>query len=181
MDKPVADAQDGRPRFPAQPGIEVMLFDKVPTPCVGICSTTFGDTVCRGCRRYLHEVVDWNRYADADKRLIWQRLDGLLAQVLPGSFRIDNAALLAERLAFYRIPHRADGSPWVHLYALLKNAARQAPDLAEFGVTRLDTRPLTLAQLRETLNAELHQLAQAYYDKDFLRAARLAAGSAGAP
>ncbi|MEC9132488.1 MAG: DUF1289 domain-containing protein, partial [Pseudomonadota bacterium] len=22
-----------------------------PTPCVGICSTTYGDLVCRGCKR----------------------------------------------------------------------------------------------------------------------------------
>lgn len=152
-----------------------MLFDKVPTPCVGICSTTFGDTVCRGCRRYLHEVIDWNRYADAQKQLIWVRLDRLLEQVLPTCFRIDDGARLAERLAFYRIPHREDGSPWVHLQALLKSAARQTRDLGEFGVSRIDAGTDSLATLRERLNDELHQLAQAYYDKDFLRAARNAA------
>lgn len=154
-----------------------MLFEKVPTPCVGICSTTYGDTVCRGCRRYLHEVIDWNRYSDAEKRLIWQRLDALLDQVLPGSFRIDDAALLREKLAFYRIPHRADGNDWAMLYALLKSTAKQMQDLSEFGVSRLDHSPFTLAQLREKLNADLHQLASAYYEKDFLRAARHAAAS----
>lgn len=151
-----------------------MLFEKVPTPCVGICSTTFGDVVCRGCRRYLHEVIDWNRYSAAQKRLIWQRLDSLLEQVLPGSFLIEDAARLRERLAFYRIPHRPDGSPWVLLYALLRSAARQLPDLAEFGVVRLDRSELTLLELREKLNADLHALASAYYEKDFLRAARRA-------
>lgn len=154
-----------------------MLFEKVPTPCVGICSTTFGDTVCRGCRRYLHEVIDWNRYSDAEKRLIWQRLDSLLEQVLPGSFRIDDETLLRERLAHYRIPHRTEGGPWVLLYALLKSTARQMQDLGEFGVSRLDNSPLSLAHLREKLNGDLHQLASAYYEKDFLRAARQAASS----
>ena len=151
-----------------------MLFDKVPTPCVGICSTTFGDVVCRGCRRYLHEIIDWNRYSDAQKRLIWQRLDALLEQVLPHSFRIADAALLRERLAFYRIPHRVWGSCWGDLHALLKSTAKQQPDLAEFGVVRLDRSSLTLAQLREKLNGDLHELATAYYEKDFLRAARSA-------
>ena len=151
-----------------------MLFDKVPTPCVGICSTTFGDVVCRGCRRYLHEVIDWNRYSDAEKRLIWHRLDGLLEQVLAGSFRIDDPARLQERLAHYRIPHRPDGSPWTHLQALLKASARHLPGLEEFGVTRLDHSALTLAGLRERLNADLYELASAYYEKDFLRAARRA-------
>jgi uncharacterized protein len=156
-----------------------MLFEKIPTPCVGICSTTYGDLVCRGCRRYLHEVIDWNRFSDAEKQLIWQRLDGLLAQVLPGSFRIDDPALLRQRLDHYRIAYRANGSPWTWLYALLKSTARQMQghphELGEFGVTRLDQSPLSLAQLREKLNADLHQLASAYYEKDFLRAAQLAA------
>jgi predicted Fe-S protein YdhL (DUF1289 family) len=154
-----------------------MLFEKVPTPCVGICSTTYGDVVCRGCRRYLHEVIDWNRFSDAEKRLIWQRLDRLLEQVLPGSFRIDNPALLQERLEHYRIPHRSDGSPWTHLHALLKWTAKQLADLGEFGVTRLDRSELTLGQLREKLNTDLHELASAYYEKDFLRAVRSAAAA----
>ncbi|MGH8492976.1 MAG: DUF1289 domain-containing protein [Moraxellaceae bacterium] len=152
-----------------------MLFEKVPTPCVGICSTTYGDVVCRGCRRYLHEVIDWNRFSDAEKRLIWQRLDALLEQVLPTSFRIDDAALLRARLEHYRIPFRANGSPWTWLYVLLKSTAKQMQDLGEFGVSRIDRSPLSLAQLREKLNADLHQLASAYYEKDFLRAARSAA------
>lgn len=154
-----------------------MLFSKVPTPCVGICSTTFGDVVCRGCRRYLHEVIDWNRYSDAQKRLIWQRLDQLLGQVLPTAFRIDDATLLREKLAFYRIPFRSDGSPWVLLYALLRSAAKQEPDLAEFGVVRLDRSGERLGVLRERLNADLHALAAAYYEKDFLRAERNAASA----
>lgn len=152
-----------------------MLFEKVPTPCVGICSTTYGDEVCRGCRRYLHEVINWNRYSDAEKRLIWQRLDALLEQILPASFRIDDAARLSARLQHYRIPHREDSSPWAQLHALLKSTARQTPELEEFGISRLDRSPLTLAQLREKLLADLYELASAYYEKDFLRAAQQAA------
>lgn len=146
-----------------------MLFDKVPTPCVGICSTTFGDTVCRGCRRYLHEVVDWNRYTEEEKRLVWRRLDGLVEQVLPGYFVIEDAGLLQSGLTRFRITHRPEASPWTWLYALLKAAARQEPVLADFGVARLDVSERTLGELREHINAELHQLAAAYYDKDFLR------------
>jgi hypothetical protein len=118
----------------------------------------------------LHEVIQWNGYNDTEKRLIWRRLDALLAQVLPNYFRIDNEALLRERMVQYRIPHRAEGSSWVLLNALLKSAARQIPDLGEFGITRLDQSPLSLVELREKINADLHQLAIAYYEKDYLRA-----------
>lgn len=157
-----------------------MLFEKVPTPCVGICSTTFGDVVCRGCRRYLHEVIDWNRYSDAEKRLIWARLDALLGQVLSGSFRIDDPALLARQLREHSIPHVASATPWSHLAALLRAGARRLPALDAFGVVRLDRSELTLVELREKLNGDLHALASAYYEKDFLRAAGIAPG-AGSP
>ena len=37
----------------------------IKTPCLGICSTTsVGDVVCRGCKRYAFEVIDWNGYDD---------------------------------------------------------------------------------------------------------------------
>ena len=148
------------------------LFHAVPTPCVGICSTTYGDTVCRGCRRYLREVIDWNRYSDAEKRLIWQRLDGLQAQVLPSYFRILDAGCLQDGLRALRIPFREDASPWVWLQALLKHTARQEPELGRFGVERLDMSGLSLAELRERINGELYTLASAYHERDLLRAAR---------
>lgn len=152
-----------------------MLFEKVPTPCVGVCSTTFGDVVCRGCRRYLHEVIDWNRYSDEQKRLIWQRLDRVQEQVLAGAFRIDDPALLQAQLREHAIPHREGASPWSHLAALLRAGARRLPGLGEFGVTRLDRSELSLVQLRDRLTADMHALASAYYEKDFLRAAQAVA------
>ena len=37
------------------------------TPCVGICSTTYGDDVCRGCKRFIHEVINWNSFNPEEK------------------------------------------------------------------------------------------------------------------
>lgn len=152
----------------------VMLYKKVPTPCIGICSTTFGDTVCRGCKRYLHEIIDWNRYSDDQKRLIWVRLDSLPARVLPQYFRLEDPAKLAKGLRTLRIPHRPESPPWSQLLALLRSTAHQEPDLQAFGVARHEN-SISLAQLRDDINQAIYQLAQASYDKDFLRAARLAA------
>ena len=50
------------------------------TPCIGVCSTTYGDLVCRGCKRFAHEVVGWNGFADAQRHVVWTRLNGLLAE-----------------------------------------------------------------------------------------------------
>lgn len=44
------------------------------SPCVGLCSTTYGDDICRGCYRTRHEVVEWNRLTDEQKNLIVERI-----------------------------------------------------------------------------------------------------------
>ena len=44
------------------------------SPCVGVCSTTFGDDVCFGCQRTYLEVIQWNALNDEEKHRINQRL-----------------------------------------------------------------------------------------------------------
>ncbi len=44
------------------------------SPCVGICSTTFGDEICFGCQRTYIEVITWNAMSDEEKNNINQRL-----------------------------------------------------------------------------------------------------------
>lgn len=52
------------------------------TPCAGRCSTVFGDAVCRGCRRFNHEVIQWNTYTEQQRLAVWKRLDAQLDQIL---------------------------------------------------------------------------------------------------
>jgi predicted Fe-S protein YdhL (DUF1289 family) len=52
------------------------------TPCIGRCSTTFGDEVCRGCRRYSHEIINWNEMSNEDKFEIWERLNYQLDKII---------------------------------------------------------------------------------------------------
>ena len=66
----------------------------VRTPCVGMCSTTFGDFVCRGCKRWLHEVIDWNAYDDANKHVVVERLRLQRDACVAGFVTIENEATL---------------------------------------------------------------------------------------
>lgn len=50
------------------------------SPCIGVCSTTYGDFVCRGCKRFAHEVVAWNQFNEAQRNRVWDRLSALLEQ-----------------------------------------------------------------------------------------------------
>ncbi|NCX93995.1 MAG: DUF1289 domain-containing protein, partial [Gammaproteobacteria bacterium] len=46
----------------------------IQTPCIGICSTVYGGDVCRGCKRFADEVVEWNGFDSDRKRAILDRL-----------------------------------------------------------------------------------------------------------
>ena len=70
------------------------LFKPVRTPCVGICSTGIGDSVCRGCKRFAHEVIDWNAYSHEQRLIIAQRLESFLAQVVENIIEVVDAPLL---------------------------------------------------------------------------------------
>lgn len=48
--------------------------DDTASPCIGICSTGLGDELCRGCGRTFHEVNNWARFSDEEKRAINARI-----------------------------------------------------------------------------------------------------------
>jgi predicted Fe-S protein YdhL (DUF1289 family) len=48
---------------------------KPDSPCIGYCSTSFGDDVCKGCGRGFMEVINWNTMDDAQKASIWLRVE----------------------------------------------------------------------------------------------------------
>lgn len=43
-----------------------MSNQTIKTPCIGLCSTVYGDLVCRGCKRFHHEVIQWNGYGEEE-------------------------------------------------------------------------------------------------------------------
>jgi len=44
------------------------------SPCIGQCSTTYGDDICKGCGRTFIEVINWIIFDDAEKAVVWSRL-----------------------------------------------------------------------------------------------------------
>ena len=43
-------------------------------PCIAICSTSQGDTVCKGCGRRFDEVQHWIAMDPVTKRDVWRRI-----------------------------------------------------------------------------------------------------------
>ncbi|MES2534312.1 MAG: DUF1289 domain-containing protein [Pseudomonadota bacterium] len=60
---------------PYQPPPENQHSLKPDSPCIGYCSTTFGDDFCKGCGRHFMEVINWNAMDSAQKAVIWERVE----------------------------------------------------------------------------------------------------------
>ena len=150
-----------------------MSLKRVRTPCVGVCSTTFGDTVCRGCRRFLHEVVNWNAYNDQQKAVVWQRLDGFMRLVVSNYLTVLDAQQLQAQLDYQNLRYQAELSPEGWVPELLKAAGEQPLDWAQFGLApRPDADGQTPRQLYDQICAELHALSQAHYERAHVRPVR---------
>ena len=47
----------------------------VPSPCINVCRMNARTGLCEGCLRTLDEITVWSTLDDADKRLVWARLE----------------------------------------------------------------------------------------------------------
>lgn len=150
-----------------------MSLNRIKTPCVGVCSTTFGDTVCRGCRRFLHEVVNWNGYSEAQKAIVWRRLDNFMTLVVNNYFLVDDPARLRSQLDYQNIRYQPQLSAEGWVPELLKAAGQQAIDWQDYGlIATSQAGGATPRQLYERIGVELHALAQAHYERCYSRPAR---------
>ena len=140
-----------------------MLNSSPKTPCIGLCSTVFGDSVCRGCMRFIHEVIDWNRYDATHKAIIWQRLDEHLRLILPQYVRIYDPRQIIETLQQQHIVYDANNL-WRGIYQLLRVADKGIISTEKVGFSLKEGCQWT------DIQEKLYELAYVYYEKDFLRA-----------
>lgn len=114
-----------------------MSSQRIKTPCIGLCSTVYGDVVCRGCKRFHHEVVNWNAYDDMEKRAVWRRLETLLAQVMAAKLEVFDPQLLRQQLEARQIRFVPEQSPYCWAYQLIARGARVIQQLEAYGVVLL--------------------------------------------
>ena len=143
-----------------------MLDSPVKTPCIGVCSTGIGDRVCRGCKRFAHEVINWNSYSNEEKRLIDQRLGDFLSRCTRSKLQVVDEALLDEQLRVQQVRYPAHQDVYCRAYALLKAGAGQIGDPAAYGLqVDAEFRDLPLPELRQVIDDEFFILSEAYYQR----------------
>ncbi len=144
-------------------------MQQVKTPCIGICSTTsFGDTICRGCKRYAFEVIQWNGYNPQQKLAVLRRLEQFTEQIMQVKFAIVDEQKLRQGLHKLRVPFDESLSPFCWLHNLLSKSGDQVSKLIDFGVrTKAPFQQMSLLALSEQIEDELLKLGQAHFDRYF--------------
>ena len=135
------------------------------TPCLGICSTTFGDEVCKGCKRFAHEIVSWTKYSQEEREIVNDRLEKFKIQILQHRFAITDKNLFESMLEEKAINFNHSLDPLTWIFDLFRAAGSQTFDISNFGIKSLvQFNPKTI---RDEINNELLELSEAHHERYF--------------
>ena len=146
------------------------------TPCVGICSTTYGDLVCRGCKRFAHEIVQWNGYDETQQDAVRERLTRLRDEILEALLVCEEPSLLQAALSEAGL---TDFAQKEGQYQLLRFMVRREQSLAIAGLalsagaiaqpepSNQPTPELDTLHAMQLLDAESYRRAKAHYERNF--------------
>ncbi len=151
--------------------IELRTMKAIQTPCIGICSTTsFGDRICRGCKRFNFEVINWNSYSEEEKLAVFSRIDLLTEQILRNKFHIFSVSKLQDVMQDFRFFYHPNLSPYCWLHGLLQKHAYKLQSLNEIGVELMpEYKNSSLDEVMSMINDDLQLLSEAHFQRYFQR------------
>ena len=144
---------------------------KSATPCLGICSTTFGDDVCKGCKRFSHEITNWGKFSTDERAVVNSRLEQFKTTILEEKFTISDNELFESKMNEFSINFNSSLEPITWIFDLLRASSNKDLNVNDFGIEILPAfSDLSLIELRDLINQEMLQLSEAHYYKFFKRA-----------
>ena len=142
-----------------------MFKTRSTTPCLGICSTTYGDDVCKGCKRFVHEVISWNKYSSHEKEVVNSRLEEFKVLILKERFAIKDPEIFKLKLNENAINFNNALDPLTWIFDLLRAAGSQNLDLSQFGIKVLIN--YDPKKIKDEINDELLELSEAHHQRYF--------------
>lgn len=135
------------------------------TPCMGICSTTYGDLVCRGCKRFAHEIIAWNGFDEGQRETVWARLielrDTCVRDVVHAGLRADMDAVCVAR----GLPSETGSSTLSLTYELLRRGLNEPQVVVDAKIDlRENETPMDALKAIDDL---FLQRSQAHYERAF--------------
>ena len=147
-----------------------MRKNRSSTPCIGICSATFGDDVCKGCKRFSYEITNWGKFSTDERAVVNSRLEQFKITILEEKFIISDNNLFESKMNEFSINFNSSLDPITWVFDLLRASSHEDLDLNEFGIEILPKfSNLSLLELRDLINQEMLQLSEAHYYKFFNR------------
>lgn len=127
------------------------------SPCIGLCSTVYGDDVCRGCKRFSEEVIIWNQLEEPEKIESLKRIDAITQAQMEKYFAVINEDQLYEKIDYFEI--------WLHprqpilskAFTLLLKCKDQLSDLASCGLQLKQPCSLSLNQLIDQIDHAIYE------------------------
>ncbi|MAH79888.1 MAG: hypothetical protein CMQ77_03925 [Gammaproteobacteria bacterium] len=138
------------------------------TPCLGICTTTFGDEVCKGCKRFAHEIISWPKYSENEREIINGRLEQFKIKILQNRFKIFDSELLASKLEEKAINFNHSLEPLTWIFDLFRAAGSQEFELKNYGIQSLIS--FDPKVIKDEINTELLELSEAHHQRYFKKA-----------
>lgn len=137
------------------------MTQRIASPCVGLCSTTVGDRVCRGCQRNDSEIRDWFGYSDAERQTRMEELDALRERVAGEFLHVHDAAMLQAQMERHRIRFRRDQPALSRAVELLRVGRSRIRDLTRYGLQPHGKgMHLSADELHEAINRALLEQAE---------------------
>ena len=135
------------------------------TPCLGICTTSFGDEVCKGCKRFSHEIVSWPKYSLEEREIVNARLEKFKINILQDRFTVSDIEIFQSKLDEKAINYNHSLDPLTWIFDLLRAAGSQSLDLKNFGIKSL--RNYDPRTIKDEINNELLELSEAHHERYF--------------
>jgi predicted Fe-S protein YdhL (DUF1289 family) len=143
------------------------MVNRTRTPCVGICSTTYGDDVCRGCKRFSFEVINWNSFNSEERESVWKRLEKLKSQIMASRLKVFDSKKLEKSIKHFQLKIKDDLNDLSKAFEVIKQVSESFNNLDEFGVDVFEKNK-SLTSLKEEIENELYTLSKAHYEKYFI-------------
>ena len=136
-----------------------MRKNRSSTPCIGICSTTFGDDVCKGCKRFSHEITNWGKFSTDERAVVNSRLEQFKTTILQEKFTISDSELFESKMNEFSINFNSSLEPITWIFDLLRASSNKDLNVNDFGIEILPAfSDLSLIELRDLINQEMLQL-----------------------
>ena len=143
------------------------MVNRTRTPCVGICSTTYGDDVCRGCKRFSFEEINRNAFKPEERESIWKRLEKLKSQIMASRLKVFDPNKLEESIKHFQLKVKDDLNDLSKAFEVIKQVSESFDNLDEFGIDVFEKNK-SLTFLKEEIESELYTLSKAHYEKYFI-------------